>query len=144
MTAMRRTKPTPPPTPAPMPIAFELSAPSPVVVGVGEPPEVLGDAVCDAVKLVGVSPNDVFALDAKDGVGVVLALVGLALVEAPTSAPASVKTAFSVLQHLCLSASLSQQYLASSAYPWLPHCHTCTPFVRKSYALELLGVSWFS
>jgi hypothetical protein len=96
--------------------------------------------VSDTVKPVAVGLDvDVAALDTDRDVDVVIALV-----DGPTSAPNRVKIAVSVLQHLCCSASLSQQYRASSPYPFDPHCQTCTPAVRKSYALLFVGVSWFS
>jgi hypothetical protein len=63
------------------------------------------------------------------------------LVDGPTDADNNVNTAVDVLQHLLLSASLSQQNLASRAYPSDPHCQTCTPLARKSYALVFVGVS---
>ena len=73
-----------------------------------------GDATPDVEEAVGVGPEaDTLKLEADKEVEDVV----LALVLAPNTAPCKVKTAFSVLQHLCLSASLSQQYFASSAYP---------------------------
>ncbi|KAF9691378.1 hypothetical protein EKO04_010685 [Ascochyta lentis] len=114
MTVMRTMSPTAPPTPAPIPIVFALSFFSEVADEVGV--EVLVDALSETIEPVAVGPNvDVLTLDADSGVDDEVALVDAALVEAPNSAPANVKTAFSVLQHLCLSASLSQQYFASSA-----------------------------
>lgn len=132
--------PTAPPTPAPMPMAFVLFVSCGCAVAVGANNEAVVDAVSEALDVVAVGPEvEVLTLVLDDDIDVVLALV-----LAPTTAPCNVKTALCVLQHLCLSASLSQQYFASSAYPWLPHCHTCTPFVLKSYALAFFGVSWFN
>jgi hypothetical protein len=70
--------------------------------------------------------------------------VVLMLVDGPTDAASSVNSAVCVLQHLILSASLSQQNFASLANPSDPHCHTCTPEARKSYAVVLIDVSWLS
>lgn len=137
---MSKTSTTAPPTPAPMPMILESSGPFEVLVGVEVADAALVDAASDMVGSVAVGANDDdFALDTDDGVDVVLALV-----EAPATAPCRVNTAVSVLQHLCLSAWLSQQYWASFPYPVVPHCHTSTPFVLKSYALALFGVSWLS
>lgn len=115
-------KPTAPPTPAAIPMSFVLlfcgvSVTGGVAVGVIDdviPDVVTPDEVTpDVEEAVGVGPEaDILKLEADSDVEVVLALV-----LAPTTAPCKVKTAFSVLQHLCLSASLSQQYFASSAYP---------------------------
>lgn len=98
----------------------------------------LVEAASDIVGLVAVGPDvDVLALDADE-------VVMVAVVDGPTEAANNVNTAVSVLQHLCDSASLSQQYRACFPYPWDPHCHTCTPAVLKSYALRFVGVSWFN
>ena len=123
MTPMIIIKPTAPPTPAAIAMSFVLlfcgvSVTGGVVVGVIDdviPDVVTPDEVApDVEEAVGVGPEaDILKLEADNDVEEVV----LALVLAPTTAPCKVKTAFSVLQHLCLSASLSQQYFASSAYP---------------------------
>ncbi|KZM26746.1 hypothetical protein ST47_g2111 [Ascochyta rabiei] len=112
--------PTAPPTPAPIPIIFALSAFCAVADEVADEvaDDVLVGALSEVVEPVAVGPNDeVLTPDTDSGADDEVALVNAALVDAPNSAPANVKTAFSVLQHLCLSASLSQQYFASSPYP---------------------------
>jgi hypothetical protein len=122
MIPMMIIKPTAPPTPAAIPMSFALlslcgvSVTGGVVVGVDidvNPDVVTPDEVTpDVEEAVGVGPEaDVLKLEADNDVEDVV----LALVLAPNTAPCKVKTAFSVLQHLCLSASLSQQYFASSA-----------------------------
>lgn len=47
-------------------------------------------------------------------------------VNAPMVAPSKRNTALEVLQQRCLSPSDSQQYVASSAYPWAPHSQIWT------------------
>jgi hypothetical protein len=124
MIPMMIIKPTAPPTPAAIAMSFVLllfcgvSVTGGVVVGViidVTPDVVTPDEVTpDVEEAVGVGPEaDILKLEADNDVEDVV----LALVLAPNTAPCNVKTAFSVLQHLCLSASLSQQYFASSAYP---------------------------
>lgn len=124
MTPMMMIKPTAPPTPAAIPMSLVLllfcgvSVIGGVVVGVivdvFSGVVTPGDATPDVEEAVGVGPEaDILKLEADNDVEDVV----LALVLAPNTAPCKVKTAFSVLQHLCLSASLSQQYFASSAYP---------------------------
>lgn len=111
--AIRTSRPTAPPTPAPIPTVLLLLEPDACPVSDGVATGALVDTNTEIVEAVAVGP-DVFVarLDAEDEVDVVVALV-----LAPTTAPCSVNTAFVVLQHLCLSASLSQQYFASSPYP---------------------------
>jgi hypothetical protein len=127
MTPMMMIKPTAPPTPAAIAMSFvlslfcDVSLTGGVVVGVVidvipdvvTPDVVTPDEVTpDAGEAVGVGPEaDILELEADNDVEDVV----LALVLAPNTAPCKVNTAFSVLQHLCLSASLSQQYFASSA-----------------------------
>jgi hypothetical protein len=132
MTPMMMIKPTAPPTPAAIAMSFVLSLfcdvsltggvvvgvvidviPDVVTPDVVTPDEVTPDEVTpDAGEAVGVGPEaDILELEADNDVEDVV----LALVLAPNTAPCKVNTAFSVLQHLCLSASLSQQYFASSA-----------------------------
>lgn len=124
MTPMMIIKPTAPPTPAAIPMSFVLllfcgvSVTGGVVVGViiDVTPDVVNpdDVTPDVGEAVGVGPEaDILKLEVDSDVEDVV----LVLVLAPNAAPCRVKTAFSVLQHLCLSASLSQQYFASSAYP---------------------------
>jgi hypothetical protein len=85
-----------------------------VGVDVDVTPDVVtpGEVTPGVEEAVRVGPDaDILKLEADNDVEDVV----LALVLAPKTAPCKVKTAFSVLQHLCLSASLSQQYFASSA-----------------------------
>ncbi|KAF2033284.1 hypothetical protein EK21DRAFT_109082 [Setomelanomma holmii] len=129
--------PTAPPTPAPMPVDFVSLLP------------VLGSVVAVVVPDVTLASNDdgavgpvaeSLALETDEAIDFVM----LALVDGPIDAANSIKTALSVLQHLVFSASLSQQYFASLPYPCDPHCQTCTPPDRKSYALWFVGVSRLS
>jgi hypothetical protein len=115
-------KPTAPPTPAAIAMNLVLllfcgvSVTGGVIVGVDVDvtPDVVtpGEVTPGVEEAVRVGPDaDILKLEADNDVEDVV----LALVLAPKTAPCKVKTAFSVLQHLCLSASLSQQYFASSA-----------------------------
>jgi hypothetical protein len=127
MTPMMMIKPTAPPTPAAIAMSFVLSLFCDVSLTGGAVVGVVIDVIPDVVTPDVVTPDEVTP-DAGEAVGVgpeadILELeadndvedVVLALVLAPNTAPCKVNTAFSVLQHLCLSASLSQQYFASSA-----------------------------
>ena len=79
----------------------------------------------DSVELIPVgSDAEDLILDTDSDVDVLIALV-----EAPTTAAPRVKTVVAVLQHLCLSASLSQQYFASSPYP----CFRTATLARHLY-----------
>ena len=83
---------------------------------------VVGLAVALLIEVILLSDNVELIAVGSDNEGLILdtdseADVVTAPVEAPTAAAPSVKTAVAVLQHLCLSASLSQQYFASSPYP---------------------------
>lgn len=111
---------TAPPTPAPIPTALLLLF-SGATVG-----------LLAAPLPVGVGPVNDRALLANELDTTTDDEVTTTLVDAPTAAAFNVNTALSVLQHLSLSASLSQQNLASLANHSLPHCHTCTPAARKS------------
>jgi hypothetical protein len=122
-----------PPTPAPT-----LTAVFILLFGVGA--DVTGGNVFAGTPSDRVGPGPIVndsAVDVDD-------CVVLILVDGPTDADNSVNSAVCVLQHLLLSASLSQQNFASLAKPSDPHCHTWTPEARKSYAVVLMGVSWLS